>query len=103
MASVEKKTGARASRRWVIWSIGIVAAIVLLGSFMSRGDPVPVLATRVERSTIRSVVSTNGKIEPVQSFEAHAPLGTTVKKLLVKEGDPVKKGQLLVQMDDAEA
>jgi HlyD family secretion protein len=49
------------------------------------------------------VISTNGKVEPVQSFEAHAPVGTTVKKLLVKEGDRVKKGQLLAQLDDADA
>ena len=76
---------------------------MLLGSFMSRGDPVPVIATTVHRSTIRSLVTTNGKIEPLQSFEAHAPVGTTVKKLFVKEGDPVKRGQLLVLMDDAEA
>ena len=31
------------------------------------------------------------------------PVGTTVKKLLVKEGQHVKKGQLLAQLDDAEA
>ena len=89
--------------RWLLWAAGIVAAVVLLGSFMSRGDVVPVRAATVERGTILSVVSTNGKVEPLQSFEAHAPVGTTVKKLLVKEGDRVKKGQLLAQLDDAEA
>jgi len=81
----------------------VVAAVVLLGSFMSRGDAVLVRAASVERSTIRSIVSTNGKIEPVQNFEVHAPVGTTVKRLLVKEGDHVKKGQLLIQLNDAEA
>jgi HlyD family secretion protein len=70
---------------------------------MSHGDPVPVMATTVERTTIRNVVTTNGKVEPVQSFEAHAPAGTTIKKLFVREGEAVRKGQLLVQMDDAEA
>ena len=64
---------------------------------------IPVRAATVERSSIRSVISTNGKVEPVQSFEAHAPVGTTVKKLLVKEGDHVKRGQLLAQLDDADA
>ena len=54
----------------------------------------------VERGPIRSVVSTNGKIEPIQNFEAHAPISTTVKRLLVKEGDHVRKGQLLLQLDD---
>jgi HlyD family secretion protein len=56
----------------------------------------------VQRGPIRSVVSTNGKIEPVQPFEAHAPIATTVKRLLVKEGDHVRQGQLLLQLDDAD-
>ncbi|MGH9528630.1 MAG: efflux RND transporter periplasmic adaptor subunit [Terriglobales bacterium] len=103
MASLQNKNGYSGGRRWLAWSVAIVAAIVLLASFMSRGDPVPVIATTVERSTIRSVVTTNGKIEPLQSFEAHAPVGTTIKKLFIKEGDSVKRGQLLVEMDDAEA
>ena len=59
-------------------------------------------ATTVERGPIRSLVSTNGKIEPVQNFEAHAPISTTVRRLLVKEGDHVRKGQLLLQLDDAD-
>ena len=57
---------------------------------------------KAERSAIRSVVSTNGKIEPVENFEAHAPAPTTVKRLLVKEGDHVRKGQLLLELDDAD-
>jgi HlyD family secretion protein len=100
MASLQNKSGVLGGRRWLLWSIAIIAAIVLLGSFMSHGDPVPVLATTVQRSTIQSLVTTNGKIEPLQSFEAHAPVGTTIRKLLVKEGDSVKRGQLLIQMDD---
>ena len=56
----------------------------------------------VERGPIRSVVSTNGKIEPVLNFEAHAPIATTVKRLLVKEGDHVRKGELLLELDDAD-
>ncbi len=64
--------------------------------------PLKVRATTVERGPIRSLVSTNGKIEPVQNFEAHAPIATTVKRILVKEGDPVHKGQLLLQLDDAD-
>jgi HlyD family secretion protein len=62
--------------------------------------PLKVRAVSVERGPIRSVVSTNGKIEPVQNFEAHSPISTTVKRLLVKEGDHVRKGQLLLELDD---
>ena len=58
--------------------------------------------TTVQRGPIRSVVSTNGKVEPIHNFEAHAPIATTVKRLLVNEGDHVKKGQLLLQLDNAD-
>jgi len=79
-------------------------AVILLASFASmREEVIPVRVATVERGSIRSVISTNGKIEPAQNFEAHAPTNTTVRRLLVKEGDRVKKGQLLLQLDDAEA
>ena len=101
MASNGNGIGPRAGRRWLLWVIGVAVGIVLLASFMPHGDIIPVRAATVERGTIRSLVSTNGKVEPVVNFEAHAPIGTTLTKLLVKEGDHVKKGQLLAQMDDA--
>jgi len=85
-------------------TLGAALAVILLASFGSMRDEVlPIRAVTVERSSIRSVVSTNGKIEPAQNFEAHAPVNTTVRKLYVREGDRVKKGQLLLQLDDAEA
>jgi HlyD family secretion protein len=102
MATSETSKGFLVRSRWWIW-IAIVAGVVLLASFMSRDDAVPVRAAVAQMATIRSMVSTNGKVEPINNFEAHAPVGTMVEKLLVKEGDHVKQGQLLVRMDDAEA
>jgi len=93
-----------ARNRWFVWTAGIAAAILLLAAFMSlRGDPVPVRVATIERGNIRSIISTNGKVEPINNFEAHAPIGTSVKRVLVKEGDHVKKGQLMVQLNAAEA
>jgi HlyD family secretion protein len=88
--------------RWIVATIAVAAAVVLFAS-LSRDPAVPVRAVTAQRGTIRSVVSTNGKVEPLQNFEAHAPTGTTVKKLFVREGEHVKKGQLLVQLNDAKA
>lgn len=98
-----QKEGFFARRRWLWWTVGLAVAVVLLASFMSKDDAVPVRTAKVERSDIRSVISTNGKVEPVQNFESHAPIGTTVKRVFVKEGAHVKKGQLLVQLNDFEA
>jgi len=103
MSSNGNRAGVFARRRWLLWAGGAIIAVVLLASFASRDDSVPVTAATVSRSTIRSVISTNGKVEPVQNFEAHAPLGTNVERVLVREGDHVKKGQLLVELDAASA
>ena len=103
MALTTDNPGFFSRHRWLLWAAGIAVAVLLLASFMSRDEVIPVRSATVERSTIRSVISTNGKVEPLQSFEAHAPVGTTIKRLLVKEGDRVKKGQLLAQLDAAEA
>ena len=91
-------------RRWWITALAILAGVGLLAAFVSRrDDAVPVRTAVVEQSTIRSLVSTNGKIEPVNNFEAHAPISTNVRRVYVKEGDSVKKGELLVVLDDSEA
>jgi HlyD family secretion protein len=102
MSSIDKNPRFVSRHRWAVWT-AIAVAVVLLASFMPRNDVVPVRAATAQRSAIRSVVSTNGKVEPLQNFEAHAPIGTTVKRVFVKEGDHVNKDQLLVQLNDAEA
>ncbi|MGB6385924.1 MAG: efflux RND transporter periplasmic adaptor subunit [Terriglobales bacterium] len=94
----------RQPRRWWLTVLAILAAGIGLAAFVShRDDPVLVRTAVVEQGTIRSLVSTNGKIEPVNNFEAHAPVATSVRRVFVKEGDSVKKGQLLVILDDADA
>ena len=94
----------RRPRRWWITALAILAAVIVLGAFVShRDNPVPVRTAAVELTTIRSLVSTNGKIEPVNNFEAHAPVSTNVQHVFVKEGDSVKKGRLLLVLDDAGA
>jgi len=94
----------RQPRRWWATAIAILAAVIVLAAFVShRDDALQVRTAVVGQTSIRSVVSTNGKIEPVNNFEAHAPVAASVRRVLVKEGDSVKKGELLVILDDAGA
>jgi HlyD family secretion protein len=96
--------GNSSGRRWWIPALAIIAAVIVLAAFVSRRDDgIRVRTAVVEQTAIRSVVSTNGKIEPVNNFEAHSPVSTSVQRVLVKEGDAVKSGQLLVLLDDTDA
>jgi HlyD family secretion protein len=79
----------------------VLAALAVVPVF-TRSAPLKIRTTTVERGPIRSLISTNGKVEPIRNFEAHSPVATTVKRLLVKEGDHVRQGQLLLQLDDAD-
>jgi HlyD family secretion protein len=80
----------------------VVVAVIGAASSMRR-RAMPITWTRVQRQALSTNISTNGKIEPVSGFEAHAPAPASVRKVLVKEGDSVKAGQLLLQLDDADA
>ncbi len=90
--------------RWWLILIALVIGVIGLAAFMSaRRSVVPVRATDVSRGTITSSIDTNGKVEPLNNFEAHAPAPSTVRQILVTEGQRVKAGQLLLVLDDAEA
>jgi HlyD family secretion protein len=91
-------------RRWPVTTLVIVAGVGLLAAFvMHHDDTVLIRTAQVQQGKIRSLISTNGKIEPLNNFEAHAPVAASVERVLVKEGDEVRKGQLLVVLDDADA
>jgi HlyD family secretion protein len=97
------QNGSERKRLLSVLAMVAVAVLLFSGWVKMRSTVVAVRAENVSRQNIASVISTNGKIEPVNNFEAHAPAPATVKRILVKEGDPVKKGQLILQLDDAEA
>ncbi len=78
--------------------------VIGLAAFVSgRRSVVPVRAAPVARSDITSSIDTNGKVEALNNFEAHAPAPATIKQVLVQEGQQVKAGQLLVVLNDADA
>jgi HlyD family secretion protein len=90
------------ARIWIPAAI-VLLVIVLIAAWSLRSRPLAIRFATATRTNISSTISTNGKIEPISNFEAHAPAATSVRKLLVKEGDRVKAGQLLLELDDSQA
>ena len=93
----------RDRKKLIAIAILVVLAVVIFTGVNQRRTGVTIRTEKVSRQEIASVISTNGKIEPITSFEAHAPAPAIVKNVRVVEGDHVKAGQLLVQLDDADA
>jgi len=90
-------------RGWWWALVVVVACVGFFFYYRARHSAVTVHAARVERHDIRSEVSTNGKVEPTEDFQAHAPFPGVVEDIYVDQGDHVKAGQQLVRMDDAAA
>src|SRR5262245_1240487 len=88
--------------RWLLIAAPVVIVIALVATFTRRSE-LPIRTEKAAREMIMNTISTNGKMEPQDNFEAHALAPTRVKKILVKEGDKVKAGQMIVQLDDVDA
>jgi HlyD family secretion protein len=100
MAIVRKKSS---NQIWVwVASVAVVFAIFLAARAMTRST-LPVRVFTVDRGSIKSTLSTNGKMQPTYNYEAHAPFPGLIKALYVHAGDRVPKGKLLLSMDDADA
>jgi len=85
--------------------LGLVAitAIGAVGLHYLLRDRITVRVAQAGYQDLLSTISTNGKVEPEQDYEAHSAPGGTVQKVLVTAGQKVHKGDLLVIMnaDDA--
>src|SRR5664279_5393638 len=89
--------------RWIVL-IGVTLAVLGFIVWLAfRRTQVQVRTARAYRETITSSIATNGKIEPIDNFEAHAPMSATVKRVEILQGDWVKANQLLLQLDVADA
>jgi HlyD family secretion protein len=86
----------------VMIGVGAVAAVALIvvGSIKAtdRGD-IPVQIGKVTRQDLTSIVTASGQIKPKYYVNVSPFLIGRIDKLYVKEGDTVKEGDLLAQME----
>ena len=80
---------------------GIVAFVLIK---MSGHQPVAkIAAVHPVRQNIVSSIISNGKVEPIAPFSIRAQLDTFVQHVHASEGQNVKKGQLLLELDVKDA
>jgi HlyD family secretion protein len=85
----------------ILLAAGILAYVLLL---LSGRQPVAKLsAVKPARENIVSSISSNGKVEPISPSVIRAQLDTFVENVAVLEGQQVKKGQLLLELNVKDA
>jgi HlyD family secretion protein len=93
------------------WISGFLATSILAGGGYIAYSQLAVKSRRetrrkektvaVERVNLPIAISANGTIAPERSVNVSPKTSGVLKSLLVKEGDTVKTGQILAQMDDS--
>lgn len=90
-----------ARRTWITMLVILLIFIVGIGAYIElRPHRIRISVVKPMRQEVSTSITTNGKVEPIHGFEAHAPLSGTVQQVLVKEGAHVKAGELLLVLDD---
>jgi len=91
--------------KW-LW-IGLAALLVVLlivanVARQSGAKTMGVQMAKVRQEAVTSRVRAPGKIEPRTQVNVSADVMGKIVRLAVKEGDPVRAGQLLLQLDDSQ-
>jgi len=92
-------------RRTPVLATASVILIGLVGVLAVRSltrETIDVRVSPVTRENLISSVSTNGKVEPVEQFQAHAPAPGVVQRVYVEIGQKVRAGDPLLKLDDAD-
>ena len=83
--------------------VAVVVAGVLVGlRFFLHKDKNTLQIYTVNKETYENVIEISGTVAAAQQQTLNALGAGTVMKIYVKEGDQVKKGDILVQLDDSE-
>ncbi len=78
-----------------------VGAVLAMGAARNKNKAVEVRMEPIGTKDLVSVVTASGKIEPDTKVDILSDIQGRITKIAVKEGDMVKKGDFLIQIDAA--
>ena len=77
----------------------VLGAVTILGGARSKNKPVEVKLEQVGKRDLVAAVTASGKIEAKSQVDISSEVTARITTITVKEGDLVRKGQLLVELD----
>src|SRR5216684_1906588 len=90
----------RRLRNRILLYLALAGVLAYAGIRLSGRKPVPkVSAVTPVRENLVSSISSNGKVEPISPYVMRAELDTFVEKVRATEGQTVKKGQVILELD----
>jgi len=88
---------------WIGLGALVLVLLIVMGAMRgSKGNAQAVQFARVRQEDITSRVRAPGKIEPRTQVKISADIMGKITRLAVKEGERVKQGQLMLQLDDTQ-
>jgi HlyD family secretion protein len=87
----------------VVGAVLVLVVIVSVTVYQSRKNLVTVQTGKAQKQNLNSVVSASGEIKPKTYVNIGANAFGKIIKLHVREGDRVKKGQLLAQLENVQS
>src|SRR5438067_8771792 len=93
---------------WAKIGVGVGAAVLLIagigfGVYNARKGVVTVQTGRARRQDLTAIVSASGEIKPKTYVNIGANAFGKITHLYVKEGDRVRKGQVLAQLENVQS
>ncbi len=61
--------------------------------------PIPISAAAAERRAVPYTIEANGTVEPLQTVAVQAQVGGVLQRINFREGDDVRQGQVLFEID----
>ncbi len=94
----------RRLRNRILLYLALAGALAYAGIELSGRKPVPkISAVMPMRENLVSSISSNGKVEPIAPYVMRAQLDTFVDRVRATEGQSVKKGQVILELDVKDA
>jgi HlyD family secretion protein len=90
-------------RTWIWWSLGLIAVIIFFATQRMLREKLPVRAEQIVHQALKSTVSTNGRVEPIEEMAFYSPSSTLIKTVYVHAGEQVPAGKVLILLDDVSA
>jgi HlyD family secretion protein len=86
-----------------VGAVAVLGVIIAATVYQSRKNLVTVQTGKAQKQNLSSVVSASGEIKPKTYVNIGANAFGKIVKLQVREGDRVKKGQLLAQLENVQS